>query len=298
MDLNQVRYFTHLAETLNFTQAARLSGVSQPSLTRAIQRLEEELGGPLLYRDGKDTRLTPLGRDVEARFTAIAHSLEEVREASENAVQGKRRLVNIGVDNTIPPTGFAPFLRQALAELPGVFIEIYPLARGEGVAELLSGRFDACILSGAPAVHPKLAVLALYRERFAVGCAADHPFARRKTIEPAELGHEVYIDRLACEFRSQIVAYFMDRDILMRPRFSAEREDWVQRMVAVGAGICILPERSAFLPDVVARPVAGMDLARDVVLATVSGSGTPREVREIVRLAQRFDWASPDASKL
>ena len=58
MELNQVSYFINLAETLNFTSAARLSGVSQPSLTRAIRRLEEELGGPLIYRDGKNSRLT------------------------------------------------------------------------------------------------------------------------------------------------------------------------------------------------------------------------------------------------
>ncbi|WP_411756105.1 LysR family transcriptional regulator, partial [Sinorhizobium meliloti] len=50
MDINQVRYFLNLAETLNFTEAARRSGVSQPSLTRAIQRLEEDLGSPLIYR--------------------------------------------------------------------------------------------------------------------------------------------------------------------------------------------------------------------------------------------------------
>lgn len=68
MELNQINYFINLAETLNFTAAARLSGVSQPSLTRAIRRLEEELGGPLIYRDGKDSRLTGLGQDVEAEF--------------------------------------------------------------------------------------------------------------------------------------------------------------------------------------------------------------------------------------
>src|SRR3546814_5387985 len=62
MELNQVSYFINLAETLNFTAAARLSGVSQPSLTRAIRRLEEELGGPLIYRDGTNSRLTALGR--------------------------------------------------------------------------------------------------------------------------------------------------------------------------------------------------------------------------------------------
>jgi DNA-binding transcriptional LysR family regulator len=68
MELNQIRYFLNLADTLNFTEAAVRSGVSQPTLTRAIQRLEQELGGTLVYRDGKDSRLTALGRDVRSEF--------------------------------------------------------------------------------------------------------------------------------------------------------------------------------------------------------------------------------------
>ena len=65
-----MEYFINLAETLNFTTAARLSGVSQPSLTRAIRRLEEELGGPLIYRDGKNSRLTALGQEI---YTGVSY---------------------------------------------------------------------------------------------------------------------------------------------------------------------------------------------------------------------------------
>src|SRR3546814_11340961 len=85
MELNQVSYFINLAETLNFTAAARLSGVSQPSLTRAIRRLEEELGGPLIYRDGKNSRLTALGQDVEMEFKRMPVALrsEERRVGKE-----------------------------------------------------------------------------------------------------------------------------------------------------------------------------------------------------------------------
>src|SRR3546814_5199610 len=84
MELNQVSYFINLAETLNFTAAARLSGVSQPSLTRAIRRLEEELGGPLIYRDGKNSRLTALGQDVEMEFKRMQVALRNVRQHSDN----------------------------------------------------------------------------------------------------------------------------------------------------------------------------------------------------------------------
>ena len=75
------------------------------------------------------------------------------------------------------------------------------------------------------------------------------------------------------------------------PRFRTEREDWVQRMVADGHAICILPEeRSAAAPGLVTRPIEGLPLQRELVLATVSGSTTPVEIRKIAQLASRYEW--------
>jgi hypothetical protein len=56
------------------------------------------------------------------------------------------------------------------------------------------------------------------------------------------MGLEPFEDRLSCEFHSQIIAHFMDRDILMYPRFSSEREDWGPSVVASGGAVCIMPE--------------------------------------------------------
>src|SRR5579871_6750840 len=70
MELFQVRYFLALTKTLNFTRAAETCHVSQPALTRAIQRLEEELGGPLLYRERSQTQLTALGRAMAPHLEA------------------------------------------------------------------------------------------------------------------------------------------------------------------------------------------------------------------------------------
>ena len=74
------------------------------------------------------------------------------------------------------------------------------------------------------------------------------------------------------------------------PRFRTKREDWVQRVVAVGHAICFLPERSAAGPGLVTRPIEGLSLERELVLATVSGSTTPVEIRKIAQLASRYEW--------
>ena len=74
------------------------------------------------------------------------------------------------------------------------------------------------------------------------------------------------------------------------PRFRTERENWVQRVVADGHAVCILPERSAAAPGLVTRPIEGL-LERELAIATVSGSTTPGEIiRKIARLASMHEW--------
>ncbi len=290
MDLNQVRYFLNLAESLNFTEAARVSGISQPSLTKAIQRLEDEFGGPVLYRDGKDTRLTALGRDLIVEFMRIQSALENITELAENSVAGRSRKINIGVASTIAPRVFAKFWALVLKELPEVELLLHPLNPGEAEAEVLSGKYDMCLLTNPPEPNFKLTIQPLFQERLRLAVASHHPLAGTDEITPEQMMEQPYIDRMHCEFRTQLIKHFMDRNIVMRPRFQSEREDWVQQMVAQGAGVCSLPEHSAIVDGIVLRAVKGLTLSRNISMVAVSGSANPREVRVILGLSKDFNW--------
>lgn len=290
MELSQIRYFLNLAETLNFTEAAARSGVSQPSLTKAIKRLEEELGGALLYRDGKDTRLTALGRDMQIEFMRLDKAVQNVHELAENSVRGRSRVLNFGVATTIAPMVISRFLTYALKELPSVTLNVHPLSGREGTNEVLSGKYDGCFLPNMPKAHFKLAIQPLYSEQLMLGCSQNHPLADSAVITPQQMSEQSYVDRLSCEFHSQIVEFFMDREILMRPKFSAEREDWVQQMVAGGDAVCIMPERSAIVSGIVLRPIENLDLERQISFVTVSGSGNTMELRQIFKMVETYDW--------
>ena len=290
MELSQIKYFLNLAETLNFTEAARQSGISQPSLTRSIQRLEEELGAPLVYRDGKDTRLTALGRELQVEFMRIDGLVGNVYHVAENSVAGHRRLLLVGIASTISPGAFVRFFGHVVDQLPSVELHLHPMLPGESEDEVLTGKYSLCILPSSPLPNAKLETVSLFSERLMLAVAARHRLAAHDLVTTAEMASEPYIDRINCEFRSQLVMHFMDRNIVMRPRIQSEREDWVQQLVAEGVGVCALPERSAVVPGIALRPVEGLDLARQVTLAAVSGSGNPREVRQILELARAFDW--------
>ncbi|RMB35714.1 LysR family transcriptional regulator [Sphingomonas sp. PP-F2F-G114-C0414] len=290
MELNQVRYFINLAETLNFTTAARLSSVSQPSLTRAIHRLEEELGGKLIHRDGKNSRLTGLGHDVEAEFRRMAAAVRSVRDHSENWAMGGHRVLDVGVAPTVGPKAFSAFFESALAEVPSVEIKLHSLQSNEDASEVLSGKYHACILPRETRTEFKLNVHPLFRERFVLGCSANHPLAAGEVVRGEDLVRFPFVDRLKCEFRAEIHDHFARRDVLVQPRFRSDREDWVQRVVADSDAICILPERSATAHGLVTRPIDGFVLEREVVIATVSGSTAPVEIRKIAQMAARYAW--------
>ena len=290
MEFQQVRYFLNLADTLNFTEAAMRSGVSQPTLTRAIQRLEQELGGTLVYRDGKDTRLTALGRDIQAEFAAISESEQRVMALSQNRVRGRRETVTLGVVHTIAPALITGFVAHALRQLPALELILRPIARDQASEMLLAGQIDGCFISDAVTSNAKLATVHLFDERLVLAMARQSPLAECSQVSLESFAEQQYLDRLHCEFRARMNGLLSDRSVIMIPRLRSEREDLIQQAVATGIGVCMLPEFSAIVDGLALRPVQGIELARTVSFQSISGSGTAMALRQLRLLIERYEW--------
>jgi len=102
VQLYQIRYFLALCETLNFARAAEQCNVSQPSLTRAVQKLEHELGGLLILRERRLTHLTELGELVRPMLKEVLlHSVRTVA-AAEQHLTGNKAVLRLGI---MPSTG-------------------------------------------------------------------------------------------------------------------------------------------------------------------------------------------------
>ena len=291
MELNQIRYFLNLADTLNFTEAAMRSGVSQPTLTRAIQRLEQELGGTLVYRDGKDSRLTALGRDIRSEFAEIADREQRVRAISLNRVRGRRENLTLGIVNTIAPALITGFVSHALRQMPMLELVLQPITRDEGMERLLGGQIDGCFCTDPTAGTNKVATVEMFRERLLLAMAQGHSLASRGSVSLPDLSEQPYLDRLQCEFRTRVQNHLRERAIIMIPRLRSEREDLIQQAVAEGAGVCVLPERSAIVDGLALRPVDTLDLSRTVAFQSISGSGTAAALRQLRVLIERYAWS-------
>ena len=293
MNISQIRHFLKLTESLNFTAAARATGVTQPTLTRSIQRLEDQLGGRLLYRDGKDTRLTALGMAVRDEFEAILRAEERIHGIARDSRDGHLEKLSLGIVSSIAPMRFARFIRRAMEHLPMSEVILHPINRGSGIQLVLAGTLDGCFIGEMPERNSKLDDIVLFKERLLLACAKGHRFAAMDVIPPRELAGEIYIDRLNCEFREQVIAFLDDRGGLPTPRLRSEREDWLQEVVANGGGVCMLPEFSQIANGIVLRPLAGLDLAREINFISVSGSGNSKVLQDFRRLLGREDWSQP-----
>jgi DNA-binding transcriptional LysR family regulator len=96
MELYQIRYFVALCDTLNFARAAERCNVSQPSLTRAVQKLEQELGGSLIHRERRLTRLTELGELVRPMLKEVLSHAERTKTAANWHLSGKKAVLRLG----------------------------------------------------------------------------------------------------------------------------------------------------------------------------------------------------------
>jgi LysR family transcriptional regulator, hydrogen peroxide-inducible genes activator len=290
MEMYQIRYFLAVCETLNFTRAAELCNVTQPALTRAIQKLEEELGGLLLRRERNLTHLTDFGRLLQPQLRQIMVDAESAKSTARNFLKLEDAALKLGVMCTIGPLRFAAFLgafRQAQA---GIEINIVEGVPGKLCERLLEGELDLAVMAQPEAFDERLEKIPLYRERFMIGFATGHRFEAKNAVDLAELEGESYLLRASCEYKDHLRDLCRARGVSNRRAFASERDDWIQSMVAAGMGVCFLPEYSATCPGVVMRPILEPEVAREVSLLYIAGRRFSPAVAAFVRAIKSYNW--------
>lgn len=187
MELNEIRYFLALCETLNFTKAAEACHVSQPALTRAVQKMEDELGGLLFSRERSNTHLTELGRLIQPHLAEVAAQAGEVKRIAARFLKLEKANLTLGVMCTIAPVQFVGFMARFRAANPGVDVTII-----EGVPDrlcdlLVKGELDVAVMARPDGFPAPLRASELYSERFVIACSAGHRFAGKSNVQMAEL---------------------------------------------------------------------------------------------------------------
>ena len=289
MDFNQIRYFLALAQTLNFTRAAERCFVSQPALTQAIKRLEDELGGELITRDGRSSELTSLGQNLRGYFEQIDRTRQLVGATALAVNQGEIAELNIGLMCTVGPRLLATMLDAFQVEHPSISLVLHDVTPPSINDLLLSGGLDAVICARHGERQAQLRYIKLYEEPIGVAFGPDHEFSERDSIVLNDLINERYIDRLHCEFRNDIIDYYTRQDLSLDVVFCSEREDWIQSLIHSGLGVTVIP-RYSVVSTIDFRPVADPALSRTVSLAVVDHANSSHALDELIKAIEAYDW--------
>ena len=290
MEMHQVRYFLAVADTLNFTRAAQQCHVSQPALTRAIQQLEEELGGLLLRRERKLTHLTDFGRLLEPHLRQLAADAEAAKTTAKRFLNLSQAQIRLGVMCTVGPARFMGFLAGFRSTNPGCEITLLEGVPKQLSAMLLEGELDIAVMAQPEPFNERLEVLPLYRERFCVAFPTGHRMEQQNRVRVVDVAGETYLRRINCEYRDFLADHLREHGLATSVGFQSEREDWIQMMVAAGFGVCFLPEFSPTIPGVRTRPVTDPEVVREVSLVSMSGRRFSPAVLAFSRSIRAHTW--------
>ena len=276
MTLTELRYIVAVARERHFGRAAEACFVSQPTLSVAVKKLEDELDVKLFERGSAEITVTPLGEEIVRQAQAV---LEQAQAIKEIAKRGKDPLagpLRLGVIYTIGPYLLPELVRSAISRVPQMPLMLQENFTAKLLEMLRAGELDCAILA-EPFPDTNLAVAPLYDEPFLVAVPRSHPLAQRASISAEELKRETMLLLGAGHcFRDHVLevcpefARFSSATEGIRKSFEGSSLETIKHMVAAGMGVTVVPRLSVPIepqPHVVYVPFEGEPPPRRVVLA-------------------------------
>jgi len=291
LDLPQVRYFLALAQTRNFTRAAEQCNITQSALTRSIQKLENELGGTLVHRERRLTQLTDLAKIVLPMLerAVLAADMAQI-QAKEFHVR-KIAPLRIG----LPPTVSASVLVKALGDLVrivrGLQIDLIESDCQHLVERLLNGDIHAAVANRPDTLPERIQRWPLFEERYVVLMARDHPLARKAMLTPRDVQEAHWLVREGCDMLSCFVARCFEPDMPMKVAHRGRLESHLEWMAVAGLGVLLAPEHAPWHPALVAKPIEGDPLRRNVALLVVGGRRYSPALSGFINAIRVQDWS-------
>lgn len=292
MNIRDLQYLTVLADELSFSRAADRLNISQPTLSQTVRKLERMVGGTLVERTTRRSRLTVAGQTLVDGSRQLLADLVRLEEATRDAAAGRTAALRIGAVNPAMRLLMPRILSSVRAELPDVRMTLHPMNSHAQLRQLIDGQLDAGILR-SPSAPPGLAMETLMEEPLYAAVASSHRLATRGLSALTELDDEDFV--MAPRDRNPVFYDELLRLITENhcsPERIIEADDmWAQlAMVGAGVGVAVLPllfvdptrEDIAFLP---LDKNLGLGLPLTLVYAPNSPTAALTAVRRAARSA-------------
>ncbi len=290
MELHQVRYFLAVVSTLNFTRAAEQCNVTQPALTKGVQKLEQELGGELIYRERQLTQLTDLGKEVVPMLARTLASAEAVRRRAQAFQRKEVAALRIGLAPSISVSLVLDPIAEISKLVPGLHVELREGAAEKLVDLLLEGEINVAMVGDLQDMPARIDVWPLFEESYVAVLAPTHQLANRPSIGIDDLRETVLLERAGCDVAPKIQrSYFPEEP--PRLRHCSGHDLHLQHMAAAGLGVILAPEHMPRLPTLKTIPLEGDPVSREVRLLAVQGRRYSPAMEAFIKVVRLRDWS-------
>jgi LysR family transcriptional regulator, hydrogen peroxide-inducible genes activator len=268
MELDQLRYFLRIAETKSFTRAAELLFVSQPALSRSVQKLEEELGVPLFVRKSRVVELSDSGSKFKIRAEQILTLVDDTK--AQLTDDGKTGRVRIGAIPTVAPYFLPTFLKTFAKNFTEAIAEVYEDTTKNLLHQLTQGEIDFAVMA-LPVNEKHMEVESLFEEELLLALPRHHELCDKAQIRLKDLEQIpfVMLDEPHC-LSTTILSFCRNRSLQPVIVGRTNQLSTVQELVSLNHGISMVPRMAEQLDHAktrVYRSLSGTPLKRTIGVA-------------------------------
>ena len=292
MDLRQIEYFNEVAKHLSFTKAAATLHVSQPSISKAIQNLEHELGVPLFYRSSKQLELTDAGKSVLSNAQQVLQAFNNIRSELIDLMELKKGQIRIGIPPIVGAEFFSKLISYYKEQYPYIEILLSEAGTKRIRQDIEAGELDIGLVCSSQSKNPNLNTISFMKDPLQLIVHTDHRLAQKQSVNMLDLIHEPFII-----YRKDFILY--DRIIEecskvgFSPTIACEttQKDLFIEMVQAKLGIALLPRKIA---EKIASPsIKTVELEEQSLFLELGISWKNTEyqsfaVRQFLALTQQF----------
>ena len=278
MDTESLRWFQLVADGYTVTEVSDIFGVSQPGVSRALARVEREVGTPLLRRSGRVLRMTHAGAAFKRHVDSLVNALDDGLAAVDEIVDPEGGVVSLAFPLSLGGWLVPGLIREFRRDHPRVRVVLQRTAVGESgaVSPQLATRRADVELTAHRVMGSDIEWRRILVEPLVLAVAMTHRLAHHERVALAEASEELFVVRRApSEMRTQTLALCSAAGFTPEVAFEADDLPTVRGLVAAGLGVAVVPAMGLPAPTTFARtrllPITDAGAHRDVGVAWVRG---------------------------
>lgn len=241
---NDVLYFVEVANTLNISRAAERLGITQPSLTQALNRLEHEIGVPLLFRSKKGVSLTPAGKRMLFESQTLIMQWGKIREQALASIEQVQGSYKFGCHPSVGIYSLPEVMKQLLLNYPKLEIHLSHMISRQVFEAVVSLELDIALVINPPE-HPDLIIKKLCRDEMGFWVRKDFESPSGSELQNPKSDKSVLIYDPNLTQVQDLLKKVKKMDAVFHRRIHSSNLEFICSLVLAGVGVGILPGRVA-----------------------------------------------------